>query len=70
MNEEPNLEEVREWLERLKEKIGIRHDHTLLLLAIWLGLLELGDPTQSKMTIRSVAEKGLRALAKYFNMLP
>lgn len=57
-------------MERLKERIGIRHDHTLLLLAIWLGLLELDDPARSKMTIRSVAEKGLRDLAKYFNMLP
>jgi DNA-binding IclR family transcriptional regulator len=56
-------------LERLKERIGIRHDHTLLLLAIWWGLLELGDPARSKMTIRSIAEKGLRDLAKYFGMI-
>jgi hypothetical protein len=74
-------------LERLKERIGIRHDHTLLLLAIWWGLLELGNSpperltkeyikklmeraeAQNKKTIRSIAEKGLRDLAKYFGMI-
>jgi len=88
MNEEPNLEEVREWLEKLKERIGIRDDHALLLLAIWWGLLELDDSppkrlskkyikklmeraeVRNKMTIESVAKKGLKGLAKYYGMLP
>jgi len=87
MSEEPSPEEVKEWLERLKEKIGIKNDHTHLLLAIWWGLLELGDSpperltkehikklmeraeARSKKTIKSIAEKGLRDLARYFCMI-
>jgi hypothetical protein len=60
-------------LERLKERIGIRHNHTLLLLAIWWGLLELGDSPPERLTkeyIKKLMERAEARNKKTLDRLP
>ena len=46
-----NIEEVKE---KLKQKLGIKEDRVLLLLAMWYGLFALDESPPERLTVEYV----------------